>query len=408
MPNIYMVDLTSSLREVAVSGRRRGLRRMLVGAQVAASALLLVACLLFLRSLSHVAALDPGFDVQHGITALVSLEDNRFTPQARHLVAEQLSERLQTVPGVTSVSVASLIPLAGDMVGLRAELRDRSDGSGVSVWASNVGPRYFATMGISVRDGREFLSSDRIGAHPVIIVNEAFAKRAFPDGPAVGRSIRVLSDRDDPWREIVAVVANNKYASLNETPYPQVFMPYFQTGGRLFVQVRTTTSPALGVATVKNAIAEFDKSLLTTVQTTADATSVELTLRRLATTLLGAMGALGLLLAMIGLFGVLAWDVTRRTPEIGIRMALGASRRAVRNGVVRDALRLVGSGIAVGLAAAVVATIPLRGFLAGVSTADPIALGGVTAVLLAVALLASLVPAHRASGVDPITALRRE
>jgi predicted permease len=403
------VDLTTSLREVAVSGRcRRGLRRILVGGQVAASALLLVACLLFLRSLSHVATLDPGFDVRHGITALISLEENRFTPPARHLVAEQISERLQAVPGVTSVSFASLIPLAGDVVGLRAELRDRADGSGVPVSAANVGPRYFETMGIGVREGREFLSSDRIGAPPVIIVNEAFAKRAFPDGAAVGRSIRVLSDRDDPWREIVAVVANNKYASLNETPYPQVFLPYLQTGGRLFVQVRTTTPPRLGVAAIKSAIAEFDKSLLVNVRTTTDATSVELTLRRLATTLLGAMGGLGLLLSMIGLFGVLAWDVTRRTPEIGIRMALGASRRTVRNGVVRDALGLVGAGIAVGLAAAVVVTLPLRGFLAGVSTADPVALGGVAVVLLAVALLASTIPAHRASGIDPITALRRE
>jgi putative ABC transport system permease protein len=403
------LDLTASLREVAVSGRRRrGVRRILVGAQVAASALLLVACLLFLRSLSHVATLDPGFDIGHGITALISLEENRFTPQAGRLVAEQLSERLQAVPGVTSVSFASLIPLAGDMVGLRVELRDRPGGSGVPVWTSNVGPRYFETMGIGVRSGREFLSSDRVGARPVIIVNEAFARRAFPDGAAVGRSIHVLSERDDPWREIVAVVADNKYASLNEAPYPQVFLPYLQTGGRLFVQVRTTTPPGLGVAAVKRAIGEFDKSLLVNVRTTADATSVELTLRRLATTILGAMGTLGLLLAMIGLFGVLAWDVTRRTPEIGIRMALGASRRTVRNGVLRDALGLVGAGIAVGLAAAVVVTLPLRGFLAGVSTADPFALGGVAVVLLAVALLASTIPAHRASGIDPITALRRE
>jgi predicted permease len=403
------IDLTSSLREVAVSGRRRrGLRRMLVGGQVAASAVLLAVCLLFLRSLAHVATLDPGFDVAHGITALVRLEENRFSPQARHLAAEQISERLQAVPGVTSVSFASLIPLAGDVIGLRAELRDRPDGRGISVRAANVGPRYFETMGIGVRDGREFSSSDRVGALPVVIVNEAFASRAFPDGAAVGRSIRVLSEREDEWREIVAVVANNKYASLSEAPYPQVFMPYLQTGGRLFVQVRTTTPPQLGVAAVKRAIAEFDTSLLVDVQTTADATSVELTLRRLATSLLGAMGGLGVLLAMIGLFGVLAWEVTRRTPEIGIRMALGASRRAVRNGVVRDALGLVSTGIAVGLAAAVVVTLPLRGFLAGVSTADPVALGAVAVVLLAVGLVASTIPAHRASGIDPIAALRRE
>ena len=403
------VDLTSSLREVSVSGRRRqGLRRMLVGGQVAASALLLVTCLLFLRSWSHVTTLDPGFDVGHGITARIDLDEDRFPPAAAHRFAEEVAARLQTLPGVTSVSFASLIPLAGDVVGRRAELRDRRDGPGVPVLAANVGPRYFETMGIGVRQGREFQPSDRVGAPPVVIVNEAFAKQAFPEGGAVGRNIRVSSEREDPWREIVAVVADNKYASLSEAPHPQVFLPYLQTGGRLFVQIRTTAPPHLGLAPVKTAIAALDKTLLTNVQTTADVASVEFTLRRLATTILGVMGALGLLLAMVGLFGALAWDVTRRTPEIGIRMALGASRRAVRNVVVRDSMRLVGAGAAVGLAAAVVVTLPLRGFLAGVSTADPIVLGTVAGVLLAVAFLASALPAHRASSIDPTTALRRQ
>ena len=215
---------------------------------------------------------------------------------------------------------------------------------GVPVLAANVGPRYFETMGIGVRQGREFQPSDRVGAPPVVIVNEAFAKQAFPEGGAVGRTIRVPSEREDPWREIVAVVADNKYGSLSEAPHPQVFLPYLQTGGRLFVQIRTTAPPQLGLAPVKTAIAALDKTLLVNVQTTADATSVEFTMRRFATAILGVMGALGLLLAMVGLFGALAWEVTRRTPEIGIRMALGASRRAVRNVVVRDSVRLVGAG----------------------------------------------------------------
>jgi len=253
-----------------------------------------------------------------------------------------------------------------------------------------------------------FQSSDREGSPPVVIVNETFAKRAFPQGGAVGRDIKLLSGQEEPWREIVAVVADNKYTSLSEAPEPQVFPPYLQTGGRLFVQVRTTGAPQPSVPAVKSAIAELDKTLLVEAQTTAEATSIELTLRRYATMLLGAMGALGLLLAMVGLFGVLAWEVTHRTPEIGLRMALGASRQAVRTRVVRDALVLVGAGTVVGLGGAVGVTLPLRGFLAGVSTADPVALGAVAGVLLGVAVLASALPAHRASGIDPATALRRE
>jgi predicted permease len=403
------VGLTSGLREGAVKGgNRRRLRNVLVGSQVAASALLLMTCVLFLRSLLHVSTVDPGFDVHHGVTARITFEQNRIAQPQQHLFAEQVIDRLESLPGIRSASFTSLVPLGGDSVGMRARLRDRNEGDGIRVAVSNVGPRYFETMGIVVLNGREFRPSDREGSPPVIIVNETFAKQAFPEGGAVGRDIKLLSGQEEPWREIVAVVADNKYTSLSEAPAPQVFPPFLQTGGRLFVQVRTAGAPQWSVPAVKRAIAELDKTLQVEVQTTAEATSIELTLRRYATILLGAMGALGVLLAMIGLFGVLAWEVTRRTPEIGIRMALGASRWAVRRQVVSDAVVLVGAGTVVGLAAAAGVTLPLSGFLAGVSTADPVALGAVAAVLLGVTVLASALPAHRASAVDPATALRRE
>ena len=406
--NAPRLDVEPSRGRRQCGRRRRGLRRILVGAQVAASALLLVACLLFLRSLSHVTTLDPGFDVRHGITALVSLEENRFTPQGRHLVAEQLAERLRAVPGVTSVSFASLIPLAGDMVGLRAELRDRPDGSGVPVWTANVGPRYFETMGIGVRSGREFLSSDRVGAPPVIIVNEAFAKRAFSDGAAVGRSIRVLSERDDAWREIVAVVSDNKYGSLNEAPYPQVFLPYLQTGGQLFVQVRTTTPPGLEVAAVRS-----DRGVRQVAAGGCpDHRRRDERRAHVAAASHDAPRGDGCIRAAPGDDRSL-WRAGVGC-DAGGRRRLASAWRSARPGVpcatTSCAMRSAWSarGCTVGLAAAIIVTLPLRGFLAGVSTADPFALGGVAVVLLAVALLASAIPAHRASGVDPITALRRE
>jgi ABC-type antimicrobial peptide transport system permease subunit len=187
-----------------------------------------------------------------------------------------------------------------------------------------------------------------------------------------------------------------------------VFLPYLQTGGQLFLQARTAAAPALSLSAVRDALVSLDNSVLIQVHTTEEATALELTLRAAATWLLSGLGSLGLLLAAIGLFGVLAWEVARRTPEIGIRMALGAPRSAVRNEIVRDALGLVAVGTVVGLGLMFLATYPLRGFLAGVHPIDPFTIAAVAAILSIVAVLASWVPAHRASSIDPSRALRRE
>jgi ABC-type antimicrobial peptide transport system permease subunit len=189
-----------------------------------------------------------------------------------------------------------------------------------------------------------------------------------------------------------------------------VFLPYLQTGGGLIVQVRTRpeSSPALGLSAVRAALVSVDRTVSIDVNTTEDATSLEFTLRRAATTLLAGLGVIGLLLSMVGLFGVLAWNVSRGTPEIGIRMALGASRGAVRWRVVSTGLRLVGFGAIAGIAAAVLVTWPLRWMLAGAHPADPVTLTGVAGVLLLTGAAASFIPAHRASRIDPATALRRD
>jgi putative ABC transport system permease protein len=404
------VNLTPGLKEQSSGSRRRGggLRGVLVAGQVFASVLLLTMCLLFLRSLQNVGTVDPGFDIEHGITARVALDQHRFTEEQRGLFAERAVERLGALPGITSASFASLIPLGGDSVGAsrQRQLKDRPDWSSPEVLFADVGPRYFETMGIAVRRGREFLSGDRRGAPSVAIVNETYARLAFPAEDALGRSVRGRDD--EPWSEIVGVVADNKYTFLSEPPAPQMFFPFLQRGGSLFLQVRTSGSPARDSAAVKRTIADLDKTVVVSVQSTKDATSLEFTLRRSATGLLAALGTLGLLLAMIGLFGVLAWEVSRRTREIGIRVALGASPGAVRRLVVRDAMWLVAAGTIAGLAAAVLLALPLRDVLAGASPADPVVLTGVPGVLLLVTLVASWIPARRASAVDAVMALRGE
>jgi putative ABC transport system permease protein len=404
------VTLTPGLRHVHAGNRRSRGRKFLVVAQVAASALLLTLCLTLLRGLQQVAEIDPGFDVRQGISARVTIEPRRFTQEQLHAFAQRLVERLEQLPQAQSVSFASLLPLGGDNVNRRAELRGQPIENGVRVGTNQVGPRFFETLGMTVRGGREFLSTDRVGAPPVAIVNESFAKRAYPNHSAIGRYIRIGERDPEPWREIVGIVSDSKYASLSEAPRPQVFLPYLQRGGDLIVQVRMRpeSSPALGVSAVRSAIASIDRTVLINVRTTEDATSLEFTLRRVATSLLAGLGAIGLLLSLVGLFGVLAWNVSRGTAEIGIRMALGASRGAVRRRVVTTGLTLVGSGAIAGIAAAVLVTWPLRWLLAGANPADPITLTSVAAVLLITGAAASFIPALRASRIDPATALRRD
>jgi predicted lysophospholipase L1 biosynthesis ABC-type transport system permease subunit len=242
----------------------------------------------------------------------------------------------------------------------------------------------------------------------VAIVNETFARLFFPRGDALGKVVRLGGEDAEPWREVVGVVADNKYEFYAETPKPQLFSPFLQTGGRIFLQVRTAGAPDASVAAVRRIIADMDRSLVADVRITRDATSLEFVLRRIGTELLAAMGTLGVILSMIGLYGVISWDVSRRIPEIGIRMALGASRGQVRRMVLGTALVTVGCGVGTGICAAMLMALPLRSFLAGVRITEPVTIGAVAALLMLVSLAASWFPVRRATRVDPIAALRYE
>ena len=396
------------LKQSALQGRRRsGLRRFLVSGQVAVSALLLVVCLLFLQSLLYIGNVDPGFDIDHGITASVTPEQKNLTSAQGYALAEELVARVKTLPGVESASFASLIPLSGDDSAGGIRLKDRPDFHSPMVLFSNVGPAYFRTMGIHVLGGREFQASDRQGTPAVAIVNRTFARFFFPNGDALGKVVRGGGDAE-PWREVVGVVADNKYESYAEAPKPQLFYPFLQAGGRIFVQIRTAGVPAESIGAVRQVIADMDRSLVADVRTTRDATSLEFALRRLSTGFLAAIGILGLILSMIGLYGVISWEVSRRTAEIGVRMALGASQGQVRRIVLRSALVPVGSGIGSGIGVAMLVALPLRSFLGGVSATDPVTIGGVAALLTLVSLAASWFPMRRATRVDLIAALRYE
>ena len=325
-----------------------------------------------------------------------------------YALAEELTGRVKTLPGVESASFASLIPLGGDSFEGDVKPKDRPDSRIRNVQFSNVGPNYFRTMGIRVLRGREFQSSDRKGSPGVAVVNETFVRLAFPNGDALGKLVLPSGPDTTAWREIVGVVADNKHLFYGETPTPQLFSSFLQTGGRIFLQIRTAGAPSGTLNAVRRVIADVDKSLLADVRTTRDVTSLEFVLRRISTALLASMGALGLILSMIGLYGVLSWEVTRRTAEIGIHMALGASRWRVRRLVLSSTLAPVGLGIGLGVGAAMLATLPLKSFLAGVSTTDPLTIAAVAMLLTTVSVAASWLPVRRATRVDPMVALRDE
>ena len=296
----------------------------------------------------------------------------------------------------------------GDGNDLRSEgSRPVSDNSTVGV--NVVGPNYLKTVGVPLVRGRDFGPSDTEEAPAVVVVNEAFAARHFAGQDALGRRLSFNGARG-PWREIVGVARDSKYYTLGEARTPYVYLPLAQnheTGMGLVV--RAKGEPAALAGAVRREVQSLEKNLpVTDARPMTEVIGAALYAARTGATLLTAFGLLALLLAAVGLYGVMAYTVSRRTREVGIRMALGARAADVLKLVLREALVLVACGVALGLAGAWAASRLLAGFLYGVSTTDPVAFLGTTAVLVAAALLACLVPARRATKVDPMVALRYE
>jgi predicted permease len=402
------VGLALGVKDFSPSANRRfPLRSGLVVGQVAVSLVLLTTSFLFLRSLLYVGTVQPGFDIDHTLTAKVSLEKTRYTREQGYLFFEQAMDRLANVPGVESVSVAYPSPLGGDAIRHLVEVEDGPEAPRTPAYVSFVGRRYFETLRIPVLQGREFGPGDDERAQPAAIVNETLARKLFPGGNAVGKSLlhRVQTATS---RQIVGVVADTKYAMLGEDPRPILFLPYQQGFGAHILHIRTSLPPQQMLAGVQQAIAESDKSIRVEADTMRENMKFAFLPYRIGALLFGAIGALGLSLSIIGLVGVVAHSVRRRTKEIAVRMALGATGPEVRRLVVREGLLLVGLGVGIGAAVAAVVTRPLGSLVAGVSPTDPGTFVAVVVILTGVACIAAYIPARRAAKVDPMTALRYE
>jgi predicted permease len=391
-------------QEEATHSGRLPIRHALVVSQVAMSLVLLVVASLCLRSQMRVFAVNPGFDLDHGVVARITLEPRRDTPEGRAAVAERLVERLEGLAGLRTAAATSIVPLGGDALVASFHPAGRSDIPGTRPTSVSVGPRYFATLGTPLLGGREFEETDRSGAPVVAIVNRTFANTYFPGGTAIGQPIEMGGE---PRAEIVGVVADSKMDTIGEAPKSVIYYPFAQRPRRVTVLMRSDGPPSAMVRPVDKAISELDPTLAASVSTLRDAAGTELAMRQTGTVMVGAIGIVGLLLTTVGLYGVVAYLVASRTVEMGIRLALGASPQGLHWKVTQSAASLVAIGIAIGTGLSMMLTPALATFLAGLSPLDPIAYGAGAVALILVGLIASYVPARAVTRVDPTIALRQ-
>ena len=397
----------------AYGHRRVGLRGLLVISQVAVSVLLLVTTVLFLRNLGMASSLDPGFDPERTVVARVTFVEGQ-QGQASNQAVERIVERLRGLPGVEAASFSSGMPLTmrfGGNTGTSMRIEGRPAPVRVAYAENSVGPEYFRVMDIRVLRGREFTSADR-GADRIAIVNEEFVRRYFEGLEPIGRTVFLPGARDDIPAEVVGVVANSKYRSIGEDREAALYTPFLTTGSPsrfAHVLVRTPGLPESIVKSVQDAVLQTDPAAAVSVEPVTRALEFAFLPSRVGAVLVGSLGTLGALLAMIGLYGVVSFAVARRTPEIGVRIALGATRRAIASLVFRDGATLVVSGMVIGLGLALVATRPLAWFLvADLPTTDPISFLGTMLLLGLTSLAAGWIPARRAMRIEPARILRAE
>jgi predicted permease len=406
------------------AGGRFDLKKAFVVAEVALSLLLLIAAGLFVRSLQSVRAIEPGIDVDRLATAPLQINLLRYTSAQGRAFYQQVVERAEQVPGVESASVARVAMLTGGGRILSLHVQGRassnhdwvmSEGGGISttdptqINANVVGPRFFETTGIRLMNGRDFAASDVAEGPPVIILNATAVGVQFPNENPIGRRISV-DGPEGPWREVVGIVRDSKYGTLREGALPVAYLPLSQnheTGMTLYV--RGSVPPGSLAGPLRREIQRLEPNLpVPEIETMSETIGTSLYAARMGAWLLSAFGGLALLLAVVGIYGVLSFSIARRTREMGIRLALGARSRQVFLLVVRDGMWLVGIGAVLGLAGAAFAAKALGGFLYGISPMDVPSYAGAVVVMAAVAFLACAIPARRAIRVNPIATLRQE
>jgi predicted permease len=402
------VDLTPAFKGEASAespNRRMSVGQLLVSGQVALSLLLLIGAGLFIRTLANLQEMDTGFRGDHVLLATLNPGLSRYSAAGTEAFYADLLQRVSALPGVRSASLADEPLLGGSYVdGLSVEGTNELGATSLRI----VAPRFFETMGISIRLGRDFSTGDRTGSSKVAIINETIARRYFAGGNPIGKHVGISRVPD---LTIVGVIADTKYQKLREGIPNTVYLPMYQPRGlgtKRTLHVRTFAGPASISAAVREQVHVLDKNLPVQIRLFPELVDENLAQERLIATLSSFFGGLALLLTAMGLYGVIAYRVQRRTREIGIRMSLGARRTEVLWMVLRDCLLLAGLGIAAGVPASLWLSRLVSSQLFGVTTTDGPTILGATLLLLVVAAGAAYFPARHAARLDPMVALRYE
>ncbi len=411
-------DAASTLREGGRGGgegRRAGrTRAVLVVGQVALALVLLVGAGLLVRSFNNLRTHDLGFDPDHVLTMQVNLPGDRYgTGDALRAFYATLHDQLAAIPGVQSVAFTSTVPLTGFDGDVDFNIEGEpipEPGVPQAAWIRRVTPGYFETMRIPIVQGRAFTPEDGPDAARVVIINESFAARYFTDRNPVGQRINFGSPSDPTWRTIVGVAKDIKNFGIRADSRVAAYGPYAQVpAGYVFPVLRTSVPPETVVPAARRALAGIDETLAAgRVETMESLVDDAIASDRFVATLLSLFAALGLVLAVVGLYGVVAYSVGRRLPEMGVRMALGANGTDITRMVVRQAMILVGVGIGAGIVVAGVLSRFVEGLLFGVSALDPLTFAAVALALALAGAAAATLPAVRAARVDPVRVLNAE
>jgi predicted permease len=407
------VDLAGALKESSrsVTGSRSILSKGLLVLQVAMSLVLLVGAGLFLRTLNNLKSVDVGFDSTNLLMFNVNPSVNRYDAARSAQIFRQVLERMSALPGVKASALTRTTLLSGSTStsSMWKQGQTSQTAAEENMFMMDVSPTFFATMGIPIQRGRACSEHDDMNAPKVTIINEASARELFPDGDVLGRRIGGSFEKSNEY-EIVGVVRDTKYASVRDPGPPTMYRCVLQGPVRsLNVVLRTAGDPLAMTETVRAAMREVDPTLpIQRFTSQTEQISLRFAQERLFATAYTAFGALALVLACIGLFGLMSYNVARRTNEIGIRMALGAQRRTVVGMVLGESMLLVGFGVAVGLAAALWAGRFVKTVLYGLSANDPLTIAAAVTLITTVAALAGYQPARRAANVDPMDALRQQ
>ncbi|HKQ91964.1 MAG TPA: FtsX-like permease family protein, partial [Blastocatellia bacterium] len=395
------------------AGRRRfNLRNLLVVAQVALSVMLLVSAGLLVKSLRNAQTMNPGFRSDRLLMASVNVGLHGYDEARGRRFYKQLGERLQSLSGVEQASFAGPLPLDQYFNAANVTIEGRvpkTANDRLNIGYSIVGPRYFETMNTPVVQGRAFTERDNENAPRVVIVNETMARRYWPNQNPIGKRMR-LGDEQSQWLEVAGVARDGKYITLDEPPVDYFFLPFWQNyDGRMTLIAHMAGDPESVIAGIRQEVRALDEQL--PVYGVRDVTvflDTALSAAKATAATVSGFGLVALLLAAIGLYGVMSYAVAERTREIGLRVALGAEPLDLKLMILRQGLRLSLGGAALGLAGALGLARLLRSQLYDVSATDPLTFGAVALSLIVVALLACWIPARRATKVDPMVALRRD